>query len=213
MNAAAILYPTMASSSAPVVVAAPPAPAAAPSAAPNGADAAPAPAESAPAPVTGAPAAAAEADAPTPAPVAPGAVDERRNFFADVRAIEPAPSSPLDYAAMRRAPDDVYIGDGLPRALDAAAKSGIGMTAMSGFWNAYLDAERSPIQTTSDAARAALSQTYGAKVDAKLATAADFINDVAARWPGLKPMLNRTGLGNDPAFIRQVVACAEQRRR
>ena len=154
-----------------------------------------------------------DAAAVQPSPIAPGQVDERRNFFADVRAFEPAASSPRDYASMRRAPDDVYVGEGLPLALDAAAKSGIGMTAMSGFWNAFIDAERSPIQTTSDAARAALTQTYGTKVDAKLATAAQFIDDVAARWPGLKPMLNRNGLGNDPAFIRQVIACAEQRRR
>ncbi len=197
MSAASILYPTMAQSGAPVVDA---------PALPESV-AAPAPAVASPTP---------PAPAPAPSSAAastPGVVDERRNFFSDVRALEPPPTSALDYAAMRRVPDDVTVGDGLPRALEAAAKSGIGMTAMSGFWNAYLDAERSPIQTTSDAARAALSQTYGAKVDAKLATAAQFIDDVAARWPGVKAMLIRTGLGNDPAFIRQIVACAEQRRR
>jgi hypothetical protein len=97
--------------------------------------------------------------------------------------------------------------------LDAAAKAGIGVTAMQGFWNSFVDAAKTPIRTTPQAAQAALTAQWGDKTEAKLAAANGYIDTVAQRWPGVRDMLRQTGLGNDPAFIKQIVARAQQRGR
>lgn len=148
-----------------------------------------------------------------PAPAVNLAIDERADFWKDARSSEPAPSSATDYAPFTRLPPGVPRTADVDVALDAAAKAGIGATAMQSTWAAFIDAARSPIRTTPEAAQAALADAWGTQADAKLAAAQNFINDMATRWPSVRDMLRQTGLGNDPAFIKQVAAWAAQRRK
>ncbi|MHB8744588.1 MAG: hypothetical protein ACYC9L_15910, partial [Sulfuricaulis sp.] len=65
---------------------------------------------------------------------------------------------------------------------------------------------------SADDAMAQLKTTWGNNTDAKMATAKAYVEKVSQQWPGFKDWLKTTGLGNDPAFIRALVAKAEKGR-
>ena len=76
-----------------------------------------------------------------------------------------------------------------------------------------MEATKSPITTNEAGAMAALTERYGDKTDAKIALAKEYIADVERHWGGVKDWLNRTGLGNSPEFVSQIINAAERRRK
>ena len=83
---------------------------------------------------------------------------------------------------------------------------------MQGFYQAFADTARNgPIRTTEAAATAALQAEWGDKTDANVATARAFVGELEKTWPSVKAFLNSSGLTNDPAFIKQIVAHAKRR--
>jgi hypothetical protein len=139
-------------------------------------------------------------------------VDERANFFKDSRVNEIPPASTTDYGSVVRLPPGVKPTEGFDSAMRAAVKSGVGITSMQGFYQAFMDTARNgPIRTSEAAATAALQAEWGDKTEANVATAKAFIGQLEKTWPTVKAFLNSGGLGNDPVFIKQIVAHAKRR--
>ena len=129
--------------------------------------------------------------------------------------IEPPASSVQDYQATLTLPDGVEIVDEAENAaaLKAAQRMGLGVTVMQGLWHAATETARDPVKTNYEGAMAALQESWGDKTEARLTEANQYINEAAKHWPGLKPWLRQSGLGNDPNFIRKVADLARQRNR
>ena len=75
---------------------------------------------------------------------------------------------------------------------------------------AATEAIRNPITTNSAGALEALQATYGDKTTENLALAKAQISTIAKTWPGVYSFLDRTGLGNSPEFIRQIINRAKR---
>lgn len=138
-------------------------------------------------------------------------VDERKDFFADVRPTEPGAASPTDFASFVRSPSDKamdmsVVGDGLR----AAVKMGLGHTAMQAIWSAAVDASRTPITTSPAAAHAALTTELGDKAETTIAAARAWFDQAEKSWPGARIWLQTSRLGNDPRFIKQIAAFAQR---
>lgn len=97
----------------------------------------------------------------------------------------------------------------------ALAEVGIGRTAAEEFWKDALAAQHRPAPTSRDmaAAERELRAAWGNRYEAKIGAARALVQQVARTSPEALEYLNRTGLGNDPAFIRKVVAWAEARQK
>jgi hypothetical protein len=96
---------------------------------------------------------------------------------------------------------------------DAMAAAGAGQWVARELWGDYARAVAHPITTSEADAMAELRRTWGRQTDAKIALARGAIAEMQARYPGTVEALNRTGLGNDPAFIRKIAARASRRGR
>jgi hypothetical protein len=95
---------------------------------------------------------------------------------------------------------------------DAMAASGAGASLARELWSDITAAAARPVTTTEADGLAELRRVWGNQTEAKLAVARGRIAEMAAKYPGTMDYLNRTGLGNDPAFIRKIVARAGRRR-
>ncbi|KUY52376.1 hypothetical protein WS45_24975 [Burkholderia sp. RF2-non_BP3] len=126
----------------------------------------------------------------------------------DARDTEPSATSVTDFASFARPLDGV---EPIPEGLQAMVKLGLGVTQAQAVWKASVDAVRSPVQTNMAGAEQTLRAEYGENFDANLAAAKDVIAQVEKTYPGVRQWLASTGLGNDPAFIRQVVDFAARR--
>jgi hypothetical protein len=128
--------------------------------------------------------------------------------FRDVREVEPPATSVTDFATFARPVEGV---EPIPEGLRAMVKLGLGITQAHAIWDASVDAVRNPVTTNAEGAAQALQAEYGEKYEAKLAAAKDVITQVEKTFPGVRQWLASTGLGNDPAFIRQVIDFAARR--
>jgi hypothetical protein len=169
-----------------------------------------------PAPATATPAQAqppAEGGDPQPEPLPE--VLETNNA---VRWSEPAAEA-ATHAAMidevNPVPAEPDVFDARDRAAGAAAfeQLGVGATVARELYQDMATAMATPYQGTPDGAMVALTRLWGDQVNTKITTAQKAIDEFAAAYPGLKDLLVRSNLGNDPAFIRKVVAAAEARAR
>ncbi|MFM0558936.1 hypothetical protein [Paraburkholderia sediminicola] len=136
-------------------------------------------------------------------------------WFADARETEPAASSITDYATFANAdrpPTGIEIHDRaeFDLSLKAMQQAGLGQTTARAVFQTAMEAIRNPISTTSDAARSALQAQWGDKTDANLSIAKQQIDAIAKTWPGVRQMLDKTGLGNSPEFIKQLVNRAKR---
>ncbi|MFM0382839.1 hypothetical protein [Paraburkholderia dipogonis] len=133
--------------------------------------------------------------------------DKIANALADVRSVEPPADSVTAYAAVTSYPKSGVEPDTAERdlALSAFQKAGLGTTAVSAVWQAGMDALKSPVTTNTAGAMDALTAAYGEHAEARLADAKAYISTIEQKWPNVKAFLNKTGLGNDPAFIKFVI--------
>lgn len=92
--------------------------------------------------------------------------------------------------------------------VEALADAGAGRTMAREVWADIAQAAARPVTVTQEAAMADLRKAWGPAADAKLAAARGLVAKVADRYPGAIEFLERTGLGNDPAFIRKLAARA-----
>jgi hypothetical protein len=153
-----------------------------------------------------------------PATVAEPVLDPRPKidtWFADARETEPAASSITDYATFANAdrpPTGIEIHDRaeFDLSLKAMQQAGLGQTTARAVFQTAIEAIRNPIATTPDAARSALESAWGDKTDANLIIAKQQIDAIAKTWPGVRQMLDKTGLGNSPEFIKQLVNRAKR---
>lgn len=132
--------------------------------------------------------------------------------LADVRETEPPAGSVIDYNAVTNYPKSGVEPDTGERdqALAAFQKAGLGTTAVSAIWQAGMDALKTPVTTNTAGAMQALTEAYGEHADARLAEAKAYIATIEKSWPTVKQFLNKSGLGNDPAFIKFVVEHARK---
>lgn len=132
--------------------------------------------------------------------------------LADVRDVEPPATSPTDYNAVTVYPKSGVEPDPGERdqALAAFQKAGLGTTAVSAIWQAGMDALKAPVTTNTAGAMQALTEAYGEHADARLSDAKAYIATIEKSWPTVKQFLNKSGLGNDPAFIKFVVEQARK---
>ena len=66
-----------------------------------------------------------------------------------------------------------------------------------------------PVTTTADDCMSELRREWGGQTDAKMKMAKAMVDRVAVKWPGVWDLLEQHGTGNDPKFIRKLVARAE----
>lgn len=94
------------------------------------------------------------------------------------------------------------------------AEAGAGQTiARELFADAVRFQQGGAARTSKDTAEAQLRQQYGSKFDARMGEARALIQRVAQRCPEIITFLETTGLGNDPSFVRKVVAAGRRNRR
>ena len=130
--------------------------------------------------------------------------EEPASTAADYELI--APRGLLDTSEAGRAAMD--------RLRDGFAEAGAGQTlAKELFADAVMAQQGAQFKVSMQSAEADLRRQLGSGYEAKIAAARGLIQRVAQRAPEIVPFLERTGLGNDPAFIQKVVAAAGRRGR
>jgi hypothetical protein len=104
--------------------------------------------------------------------------------------------------------------DALARLREGFAEAGAGKTLAAELFSDAVRAQQGQSFTVGRAsAEADLRREWGGRYDAKVAAAQGLIRRVATRCPEVVGFLERTGLGNDPAFIRKIAAAAARRGR
>lgn len=93
----------------------------------------------------------------------------------------------------------------------ALAQIGVGESLAAEIGTDLAAATAKAFVGTKEAGTAALTQLWGNRTAANLQAAKGVIDEMERAFPGTKQRLNETGLGNDPAFIRKVVAFAHAR--
>ena len=202
-GAASVLYPSAAAPQAP-------APAAAAAVAPSETPAAPVVARSVADALYGEPGPAVE---PVAAPVSPAAaVYADHTVWGETYVnLQEGAAQPLDYRL--DVPADIRDDSPEGRAGEQAARQalagmGVGATIAAALHEAVVAAARSPITTTPEQALQDLRATWGSQTDANLAAAKAAFADYRTRDPAGAALLERTGLTNDPAFIRKIASAA-----
>ncbi|WP_149537517.1 hypothetical protein [Siccirubricoccus phaeus] len=130
---------------------------------------------------------------------------------------EAAAERPADYDLA--APPGT-LRDGTPEGQAAEARfrtalmeAGLGRTQAAELWQDALAAQASTApRRTMEQAEAELRKGWGARYETKLAAARGAITKAAQTSPEIMEFLERTGLGNDPRFIRKVAAMAARRK-
>jgi hypothetical protein len=123
----------------------------------------------------------------------------------DEPAISKATDVQLDISLMRHA-DTSPEGDAArAKVAEALVAAGAGQTlAKKLFADAGRAAKDGYKAPTRESGEAELKAAWGASYDAKIAGAQGLIQKAAAKDPSIIEFLERTGLGNDPAFIRKI---------
>jgi len=127
----------------------------------------------------------------------------------------PAVASEMELHAPVGLLDTSDAGRGvLGRLREGLAEAGAGRTLAAELFADAVRAEQgAEFKISRTSAEADLRREFGASYDAKVAAAQSVVAEVAKKCPEIYDFLNRTGLGNDPGFIRKVAAAAGRRRR
>lgn len=110
--------------------------------------------------------------------------------------------------------DRTDAGDAERAKLAAAmAHAGAGNSIANELYRDVIAASRpNYAPATPDAGLAGLREAWGSGFDANLTAARALVAKAAQKDPSIIPYLERTGLGNDPAFIRKIAARAAKLR-
>ena len=101
----------------------------------------------------------------------------------------------------------------LGRLREGLAEAGAGPTlARELFGDAIRAHQEGRPVASRERAEAELRSHFGARYDAEVAAARGLVQRAAAKCPDIIPFLERTGLGNDPTFIRKLAARAARAR-
>jgi hypothetical protein len=99
------------------------------------------------------------------------------------------------------------------RAADAMVAAGAGTTFAQEMWRDAIAASRADYQPMSrEDGMAQLRRDLGHRADEKIASAQRLVQSAAQKDPSIIAYLEQTGLGNDPTFIRKLVARAARMR-
>lgn len=123
----------------------------------------------------------------------------------------PARPSDLDFAI----PDgwgDTAEDRAERRALGTAmAQLGAGTQVGHELWADVVRAGQAPVTVSEADCMASLGQVWGSRTDAMIDVAKTAIAQLSSKFPQAIPFLISSGLGNDPSFIRKIVAAVHRK--